>query len=372
MSDLDLDTSGSHRSDDHKGHGCLPLLVALLVIAALAGFAYVKGVDLVKRALDSTSSPSDYSGQGHGKVTIEVKGGESASDIAKTLAHADVVKSADAFVKAATDNPDSTAIQVGFYALRKQMSADSALKRLLNPAAQIHDTVTVPEGLRVDQTLALLADKTDFSAKQLQAAYDRTAALGLPSYAHNNAEGFLYPATYEVAPNMTAADLLATMVDQFGQEADTVHLEDRANALGIDPYDAVVVASLVQGEASRVEDMPKVASVAYNRLDKGMLLQFDSTNKYAVDGLGVPAPGGNIIEIDSPYNSYQHTGLPPTPIDSPGADALDAALNPASGGLLYFVTVNLRTGETKFAETFAEHQRNEAEYHQYCTTSDAC
>ena len=101
-------------------------------------------------------------------------------------------------------------------------------------------------------------------------------------------------------------------------------------------------------------------------------LQFDSTNRYAIDTLGVESPSGNITDIDSPYNSYENTGLPPSPINNPGEEALEAALNPADTDFLYFVTVNLKTGETKFAETFEEHEQNVAEYRTYCETSDAC
>ncbi len=118
--------------------------------------------------------------------------------------------------------------------------------------------------------------------------------------------------------------------------------------------------------------MAKVASVVYNRLDAGMALQFDSTLHYGLNIRGDIQLTREQLNTDGPYNSYTRAGLPPTPIDSPGADALEAALNPANTDYLYFVTVNLATGETKFAETLEEHNQNVAEYREYCTTSDEC
>ncbi len=162
------------------------------------------------------------------------------------------------------------------------------------------------------------------------------------------------------------------MVDTFKQHASAADLEQGAADLGQSSYDVLIVASLVQAEASRAQDMPKVASVIYNRLDAGMPLQLDSTLHYAVDSRGEVATSDDLRDLDSPYNTYQLTGLPPTPIDSPGDDAINAALHPADTGYLYFVTVNLRTGKTLFAETLAEHNQNVQKLHQYCETSDEC
>jgi UPF0755 protein len=344
--------------------------VAFALIAALGVFAYVKGVDYLKDAL---AGPEDYSGDGQGSVDIEVPQGATASDIATILYEADVVKSEEAFIDAANANPQSTSIQAGFYTMHKQMAAENALELMLvSDPSEAGVKVTVPEGRPYDEVLAIIAEQGGFSETEVQKAYENTKALKLPSYAEGNPEGYLFPATYQVTPNMSAQDLLARMVEEFKTRAKALDLEARADALGMSPHDIVTVASLIQGEAGASNDMPKVASVVYNRLDIDMKLQFDSTNRYAVDTLGVEAPDGDIIEIDSDYNSYDHAGLPPTPINSPGEEALEAALNPADTDYLYFVTVNLETGETKFAETFEEHDQNVAEYREYCETSDAC
>jgi UPF0755 protein len=374
VSQLDLGTEqqpGRRRGEKHS-KGCFPVLIAALVIALIGGLLYVKGVDVVKGWLDDTTAAADYSGNGTGNVTVEVKEGETATDIAHTLFDAGVVKSAEAFIDAAKANPQSTSIQVGFYQLHEKMAAENALDLILDTkTSMISNPLTIPEGKRADEIVAAVADVGDFDEKAVQQAYDDTSALGLPDYANGDPEGFLFPATYNIAPNATPASILKTMVDTYRQHADDDKLEQGADALGISPYDAVIVASLVQAEASRSQDLPKVASVIYNRLDAGMPLQLDSTLHYAVDSRGVIS-AGDLTKIDSPYNTYERTGLTPTPIDSPGDDAINAALHPAQTDYLYFVTVNLRTGKTLFAKTFEEHQANVDKLHQYCASSDEC
>jgi UPF0755 protein len=357
-----------HRARPRRGRGCLPVLVALVIIAVLAVLAYVKGVDYIKERL---SGPPDYSGDGHGAVVVTLEKG-TLTQIGETLEQADVVKSVNAFTDATENEPRSAGIQPGSYKLHLQMSGASALKLLLDPSAKVKNpTVTIPEGLRAKEILAVIADKTDFTPKQLQTAYNDTAALGLPSYAKGNPEGYLFPSTYDIKDDTTAASLLHDMVAKFVQEADSLDLEAKAHQVGYSPTDVVTVASLVQAE-SGAADMSKVASVVYNRLDQGMPLQFDSTLHYALNLRGDVTLTDEQRRTETPYNTYTQTGLTPTPIDAPGEAALEAALNPAKTDYLYFVTVNLATGKTKFASTLAEHNQNVEEYRQYCETSDEC
>jgi peptidoglycan lytic transglycosylase G len=375
VSQLDLGTvqQPGRRRGQKPSRGCFPVLIAALVIAVIGGVLYVKGVDVVKGWLGDQSASADYSGDGAGNVTIEVKEGQTATDIAHTLYDAGVVKSVNAFVDAANSNPQSTSIQVGFYQLHEKMAAKNALNLILDPkVSMVSNPLTIPEGKRADEIVAAVANVGGFSQKSVQKAYDDTKALGLPEYADGDPEGFLFPATYNVAPNATPASVLKTMVDTFKQHADADKLEQGAAALGVSPYDVVKVASLIQAEASRPQDMPKVASVIYNRLDVDMPLQLDSTLHYAVDSRGEVTTSDDLRDLDSPYNTYRVTGLPPTPIDSPGDDAINAALHPADTNYRYFVTVNLRTGKTLFAETLAQHDANRQKLTEYCQTSDEC
>ena len=358
----------SHRRGHRRGKGCVATVVAVVVIVAIAIFAYVKGVELIKNKL---SGPDDYSGDGQGKVVVAIKKG-TLTDIGVTLEKADVVKSVLAFTEAANANPEATSITPGSYRLRKKMSAESALGLLLDPKSLVKNpTVTIPEGLRAREILALVVKQTDFTAKQVQEAYDDSAGLGLPSYAKGDPEGYLYPSTYELEKGTTAAGLLKRMVTKFKEQATALGLEEQAAQLGYSPHDLVTIASLVQAEAGTA-DMKKVSSVVYNRLDVPMALQFDSTLHYAVDSRGEVLAGKDLRDIDSPYNTYKLLGLPPTPIDSPGQQALTAALRPANTDFLYFVTVDLKTGETRFATSYAKHLRNVEVYHEYCATSDEC
>jgi UPF0755 protein len=374
VSQLDLGTvqKPGHRRGTKQSRGCFPVLIAAVVIALIGAFLYVKGVDVVKGWLDQDPA-ADYAGNGSGSVTIEVTQGQTATDIAHTLFDAGVVKSVDAFVDAAKANPQSTSIQVGFYQLHEKMAAENALELILDTkTSMVSNPLTIPEGKRAKEIVAAIADVGGFSTKAVQRAYDNAKALGLPAYAGGDPEGFLFPATYNIAPNATPASLLKSMVDTFDQHASQAKLEQGASALGRSPYDVVIVASLIQAEASRVHDMAKVASVIYNRLAADMPLQLDSTLHYAVDSRGEVATSEDLRDLDTPYNTYHLTGLPPTPIDSPGDDALEAALHPADTSYLYFVTVNLRTGKTLFAETLAEHNQNRQKLFEYCQTSDEC
>lgn len=340
-------------------------------MVGLGAFVYVKGVDAIKHWI-SSSSVADYHGQGHGSVIVQVKSGDTASDIGDQLASQHVVKSAAAFTDAARGDDRSRLIQVGYYRMRLQMSGQAALDLMLSPTSRVDSSVTIPEGYRASQILATIAAHSKLTTAALAQAYKNTAALGLPSYANGHAEGYLFPATYSVTPGTTAPSILHDMTSKFAQEANAVGLVKGAAALHMSPGAIVIVASLIQAEASRAQDMPKVARVIYNRLKDGMMLQFDSTLHYALNSTGHVTTTQQQRASNSKYNTYKFYGLPPTAIDSPGELALKAALHPATGSWLYFVTVNLRTGLTLFATTFAQHEQDNQQYYQYCQTSTAC
>jgi UPF0755 protein len=364
---------GARKKEKKRGFsGCLAVLVALVVVIGGATVLGVKGFHYLK---DHLQHSADYPGPGHGRVLFEVKKGDSTSTIGRNLKNQNVVASVDAFLGAANGH---TGIQVGFYQLKKQMSANGAYKVLSNPKNIVTDTVTIPEGLRVPDVVAILADKTKFSADDFQKALEDTSALGLPSFAKGNPEGYLFPSTYGFGPKEQPVDMLKDMVDRWHQAEQEHSLEEGAKALGKTPAEIMTIASLIQAEG-RGDDMPKVSRVIYNRLDgpgsrqgTNGLLQIDATVNFALNRKGVVAVTTDDTHVDSPYNTYANPGLPPGPINSPGDDAIDAALHPADGNWYYYVTVNLRTGETKFAHTFSEFQQYNAEFHQYCETSDAC
>ncbi|GAP49168.1 endolytic transglycosylase MltG [Streptomyces azureus] len=219
-------------------------------------------------------------------------------------------------------------------------------------------TLVIPEGWRasqvyaaVDKALALPAGSTKKSLAK--------AALKLPNDAEGNPEGYLFPATYPLQEKTTPEKLLALMVDTANEKFNGAPIAAGAQRNAMNVYQAVTIASIVQAEADTRADMGKVARVIFNRLERGMPLQMDSTINYALNRSTLRTTADD-ARIDSPYNSYQRMGLPPTPIDNPGEEAVRAAINPPPGDWLYFVTV--RPGDTRFTADYGEHQRNVAEF----------
>ena len=356
------------RQRGRRARGCFAVVVSLVVLGGIVAgimFGLGKGRDYLN---DLFSAP-DYTGQRTGEVTVEIARGQTAESIGETLQKADVVKSAKAFERAARDDTRSRGIQAGTYQLRKQMSATAALALLLDPQSSILvRRVSVPSGKTVNEAAAIIQDSkaAKLPAGSVAAALAKPQTLGLPSYAGNKPEGFLYPSTYDLPKSPTATSILRQMTKQYGAVAAKLKLTQTAQARNLAPYDAVIVASIIQAETNRKADYPKVARVIYNRLNAEMPLQMDSTIHYAM------GRSGSVFTTDAdrrrpgPYNSYLNKKLPPTPINSPTEETLRAALNPAQGSWLYFVTVNLDTGETAFASTLAEHNANRAKLTAWC------
>jgi UPF0755 protein len=369
LSDLGLELRSHRKQRPRRGRGCLAVLIALAVLVGAGYAAYTVGFTRLQKLM---SPPPDYSGTGTGSVIVEVKQGDAATDIAATLVKKDVVKSAEAFTDAAKQNPESVGIQVGFYQLKHKMSAKSALKVLIDPKNLMQSAVTFPEGWTAARVVDELVKKTDFSRADYLKVLKHPGSIGLPGYAKGNPEGYLFPATYMVPPNATPTSILKQMVDRYKQEAAGLGLPKKARELGYSPHDVMTVASLVQAEARFDKDFPKVARVIYNRLQKNMPLQFDSTVHYAVGRDGSVGTSNTDRASTSPYNTYKYPGLPPTPIAAPGEKALRAALEPADGSWLYFVTTNPDTGVTKFATSYSQHLKNKAEFEKWCQQSDHC
>jgi UPF0755 protein len=353
--------------------GCLAALVALALIAAGAYVAVTKGAEFIR---DQFSTAADYPGPGRGKVTFEVRSGDTVGAIGRNLKDAGVVESVDAFMEAAGSN---TSIQVGFYQLRKQMRAADAFEILSNPANIVKNTVTIPEGLRVADIVATLAEKTDYPAKAFEKVLADPAMLGLPDYANGNPEGYLFPSTYDFGPKDKPVDMLSKMVARWQQAADDADLEEKAAQLGYTPGQIMTIASLIEAEG-RGEYRATIARVIYNRLEidpnpAAGFLQIDASVNYALGRIGSTVITDEDMEsvADSPYNLYTHKGLPPTPIEAPGDDSIKAALNPEDGPWFFYVTVNLASGETKFTDSYDEFLQFKAEYAEYCETqSDRC
>ena len=351
-----------------RGFGCFAGLVSLLVVGALIA-GLVVGYGKGREALEKVFAAPDYEGAGTTAVTVEITQGQSAQAIADTLEKKGVVKSAKAFERVARDDPRSRQIQAATYTLKKEMSAQAALELLLDPAKSVLVTrISIPPGRTKAEVVALLqkSKAAKLPAGAAAAALGKPQNLKLPSYANNNPEGFLYPGTYDIPKNANATTIVRLMTAQYAKTAAELQLPQTAQRKKLDPYQAVIVASIIGAETNRPQDYAKVARVIYNRLQIGKKLQMDSTVHYVTGRDGKVFTTDEQRQMDSPYNTYMYSGLPPTPINSPTKDTLRAALNPAQGSWLYFTLVNLDTGETLFASTGDEHEANVKKLQAWC------
>ena len=361
-------SGGRRRAEEPKRSKSTSTIIKLVIAAVLLIGVGWAGFKVVGKLM----GPPDYDGQGTGEVIIEVSKGDTAADIGRNLYAAGVVKSVMAFIEEANRSPEMAGVQPGFYRMRKEMSAEWAVTEILDPENRVEETVLIPEGFRSGEILERIAKETHIELVDLEAVLDNPAGLGLPEYANGNVEGYLFPATYVVPPNMTAEEFLNMMVTKTKTVLTELDVESKAAELGQTPGEIMTIASIIQGEARNAEDFPKVSRVIYNRLEKGMALEMDSTVHFVSDSRGDAWTSSTERDSDSKYNTYKFSGLPPGPIGAPGEAAIKAALNPASGNWFFFVTVDLESGETIFEETYAAHLKNVAKLSEYCKTSDLC
>jgi UPF0755 protein len=238
---------------------------------------------------------------------------------------------------------------------------------LLDPKSRAGNQISIPEGKRAIEVFQLLSKKTGIPVRDFQAVAKNTSGLGLPSYAGGNLEGFLYPGRYDLDPNGSARKIVQQMIDAFNKEASSSDLEGKAKEAGLSPLKLLTLASLAQAEGGKPSDLPKISRVIYNRVKSGMALQFDTTVLYALNKRTLDVRNRD-LQVDSPYNTYKHKGLPPGPICNPGPDAIEAALSPASGDWLYFVATDPTHKVTKFATTDAQRQQLEQEFREWQRT----
>ncbi|MFF5172943.1 endolytic transglycosylase MltG [Micromonospora sp. NPDC000089] len=365
------------KSGGGRGKTVFALLMALVLLGGIGGGAYV-GFDRIRNHFVTP----DYEGAGTGQALVEVKQGALIADMGDALVAADVVKSTKAFVDAAEDNALSKNIQPGLYKLRKQMSAKLALGMMLDRKNKVTNEVTIPEGRTAKNVYKILSDKTKIPVKEFEAAAKDPEALGVPDWwftrkdgkpVTKSIEGFLYPDTYEIPPNATAEVILKDMVANFldvttqSKFVETVE----SNLGGVSPYEALIVGSLAQAEAGNKDDLGKVARVAYNRVYKEFpcnCLEMDVTVNYYLELTGQKTKTSaqmtqdELTDEKNPY-SRKLKGLPPTPINNPGKQAMQGAMQPPAGNWFYFVAID-KQGHSAFAETYAEQKRNEAKAKQ--------
>jgi UPF0755 protein len=342
-----------HRRARRRRRSALVLVLCLALLGAGAYAAY----GWLRPIVDGFNAPTDYTGAGTSAVEVTVEPGASGRLIGETLADAGVVMTSEAFVEAAEVEPRAAGLQPGTYSMRKEMAAAQALALMLDPASRISVRVSVIEGQRAPEVLEKVSADTGFAVEELLAAA-ADPAVGLPPEAGGNPEGYLFPSTYSFDPKVTPVQVLQTMVAEYAEAMDAAGVPQDQRR------DILVRASLIQAEGRLPEDLPRISRVIQNRLDAGRPLQFDTTVDFANGKRGVTTTEADRAN-PSPYNTYVHTGLPPGPINSPGAAAMAAAMTPEPGPWLYFVAVNPDTGETRYAVTEQEHAANVEVFRQW-------
>ena len=335
------------------------ILIVLIVLGAGGtGVVYAAFGPQIRHVLGWEPS-IDYTGTGDGKTTeITIQPGQFGSDVAASLAKAGVTKTSQAFYDLLLKQKPAPVFEPGTYKLQQQMSAKSALAALSNSANRVVSKVVIPEGFNLTQVEARLSSKTGVKLSDLQAAAANYKQFKLPAGAPS-LEGFLFPATYQFSPGTTAVQELQAMVTRMNQ-ALTQHKVPAASELKV-----LTLASIIQKEAATQPDFYKVSRVFTNRLADHMALQSDATVSYGAHSKSIFTTGAQRADTSNKYNTYAHTGLPPGPIDSPGDAAIKAALHPPHGDWLYFVTVNPKTGETKFTDSESQFEIYQHELDDY-------
>lgn len=356
----------------------LAVLVAVVVGAVFVGSKLWHSL---------SGSDNDYTGNGKQDIVIQIQAGDSTTAVGETLQKRGVVRTVRAFVDAAHGNAAISSIQPGFYRMRTEIPAASAVSRLADPSSRVGKLV-IPEGRQLDDTTDMKTNKTtpgiitlisrstcvDLDGNQrcvavadLRSAAGKStpAALQVPEWAqsrvtargddHRRIEGLIAPGTFNIDPAASAETILANLISAGAVQYLSSGLVDTATSLNMSPYDILVVASLVQQEANP-PDFSKVAQVIYNRLHERRKLEFDSTVNYPLDRREVATSDADRAQR-TPWNTYMSDGLPATPICSPGSEALAAAEHPAPGDWLYFVTIDAQ-GTTLFTRDYQQHLAN--------------
>lgn len=338
-------------------------LLRLLAVAGIVVVAAVFVINLGSRmgrevsqrleGLETATTPTLVPGL---SVEVEIPFGSSATRVAEILMEAGVIADSGLLLAAVQDAGVAGSIQAGTYQLNTGVSIEELLVELLAGPVATTYRITVFAGQRIDEILDLLADASRIERAQFENALldqvvtsvflDQNAPITLRSW-----EGLLFPDTYEFDNDAGATQILQRLSDTLEQRMSLLDWSGIA-PLGFTPYQGIVMASIIESEVRLAEERPLVASVIVNRLDDGSTLQMDSTVLYALDTRDISLFDS---AVDSPYNTYLTSRLPPTPIAAPSFASLQAASAPAATDFRYFV-LSSTDGRHTFSVTFEEHQ----------------
>ncbi|WP_146008964.1 endolytic transglycosylase MltG [Zhihengliuella halotolerans] len=332
----------------------------IFVLALTAAGLFINGL--------LNTEPADFEGPGEGEVTFVVAQGWGPNRVGDELVSQGIVASREAFLQALSSaDSENKEVHPGEYPLQTKLPARDAADVLLGVGSAPVAYLAINQNARLPAALEAIAEATGIELPELQELATAPETFGLDS-SYENIEGFLHPGEYRFPVDSSAEEVLQMLVDATRDKLAAAGASDPDDA-----YRALTIASILQGEA-RTDDYAVVAGAIENRLkpdnrETGGLLQVDSSVIYGLDRYTLEFTAEEKADESNPYNTYQHAGLPPTPIGSPGDAAIEAAVNPDENDYYYWVTVNIATGETKFAESYSEHRRNQQEYRDYCAAN---
>jgi uncharacterized YceG family protein len=330
-------------------------IAALVALAAIALALY---------AINATFQP--FHGDGSGSVAVTIPEGTDVGRIGDILAQHGVIDSATFFRVNATLTGRRGNLHPGAYTLRRGMTNGEAIGALTQgPKVKVAKTVkvTIPEGPSIREVGGLIAKSPvqgDYAkAAAAPAVLRRVRKLGAPQRV-KTAEGFLFPATYDLADGAKATGLVDSQLGAFADNFAGVDLRN-AKRKNLTRYDVLIIASMVEREAQLDKERPLVAAVMYNRLKQGMPLGIDATIRYETRNWARPIRQSE-LDADTPYNTRLRRGLPPTPIGNPGLASIKAAANPAKVPYLFYVRKPGNSGAHAFSSTDAQFQQDVQRY----------
>ncbi|MTI81211.1 MAG: endolytic transglycosylase MltG [Firmicutes bacterium] len=328
-------------------------LAPLLILLIIALFGYFYGLSLLAPVSADEQPPA----------IIEIPQNSTSGTVAAVLEEKGLIKNALVFRLYSRYKGWDSKIQTGEYQLAASMSTPEILKTLTS-GNQVFYTFTIPEGYTVEQIAQLLEDE-GFGKKEKFLQLSREGDdyqypfLNQQSGTKYLLEGYLFPDTYKVTKQSTEQDIIYMMLERFMQELEKIDFESKAKQMNLNVHQAVTIAAMIEKEALSDKDRPLISGVIQNRLEKGMPLQIDATVLYAL-GKHKEMVLNKDLEVDSPYNTYQVSSLPPGPIASPGSASLKAAVEPEDSDYLYYVAKP--DGSHAFSRTLTEHIRKAVKY----------
>jgi uncharacterized YceG family protein len=362
-------TAGVRRQRQARGTGAQPRrptprriwvrrTIALITLA-IVGFAAWFLVSLFQ----------PFAGSGSGSLTVVIAEGEGTSQIGDELARRGVIDSSFFFGLRAALDGDRSKFRAGIFQMRRGMSYGAALSSLTAKPGVVEIDVTIPPGYTRTQ-IAARARALGLTGSYLAASVPaktgfHPSAYGAPASVES-LEGFLFPDTYFDYPHANAGALVSQQLAAFESTFDTLDFT-HASAAGLNRYDVLIIASMIEREAALPGDRPLVAAVIYNRLKDRMPLGIDATLRYALGDYTKPLTTTQLA-LNSPYNTRLHRGLPPTPISNPGLASMQAAADPAHVSYLYYVDKPWTCGKLAFSTTYTQF---ESDVNAYNAARDA-